>query len=105
MQCDTLPRFELLVVVVWVVVEVSATYSRVSSVSVERSEENQTMVLWCLQIKYAPPPLLSLSVFLSITIQPQRYARHDKRSKLPKWIQKYMTDDKCNLSADEVCLP
>eukprot|EP00051_Salpingoeca_urceolata_P018231 m.254711 g.254711 ORF g.254711 m.254711 type:complete len:754 (+) comp19149_c0_seq6:448-2709(+) len=31
----------------------------------------------------------------------QRFARQDKRSKLPRWIQGYMTDANCNLSADE----
>eukprot|EP00047_Mylnosiga_fluctuans_P020695 m.95243 g.95243 ORF g.95243 m.95243 type:complete len:285 (+) comp8595_c0_seq1:1734-2588(+) len=31
----------------------------------------------------------------------QRYARADKRTKLPKWIQKYLTDDHSNLTADE----
>jgi hypothetical protein len=32
----------------------------------------------------------------------QRFARTDKRSKIPKWIQKYLTDAHVNLSAEEV---
>ncbi|KJE90279.1 hypothetical protein CAOG_08527 [Capsaspora owczarzaki ATCC 30864] len=31
----------------------------------------------------------------------KRFARLDKKGKLPKWIQQYMTDDLCNLSVDE----
>lgn len=31
----------------------------------------------------------------------KRFARHDKRSKLPKWIQTYLTDNMCNLTVDE----
>lgn len=32
----------------------------------------------------------------------KRFARADKRGKLPKWIQEYMKDSVCNLSTDEV---
>lgn len=32
----------------------------------------------------------------------QRYTREDKRSKLPKWIQKYMERTNLDLSTDEV---
>jgi DNA excision repair protein ERCC-2 len=31
----------------------------------------------------------------------KRFARQDKRSKLPKWIQEYLTDNNCNLSTEE----
>ena len=31
----------------------------------------------------------------------QRFSRIDKRSKLPKWIQEYLTDNLCNLSTEE----
>ncbi|XP_074655950.1 general transcription and DNA repair factor IIH helicase subunit XPD-like isoform X2 [Tubulanus polymorphus] len=31
----------------------------------------------------------------------RRFARNDKRGKLPKWIQEYLSDSKCNLSTDE----
>jgi len=29
-----------------------------------------------------------------------RYAKHDKRSKLPAWIQQFMSDSLCNMSTD-----
>ncbi|KAK9508669.1 hypothetical protein O3M35_006172 [Rhynocoris fuscipes] len=31
----------------------------------------------------------------------KRFGRADKRSKLPKWIQEYLSDDLCNLSTEE----
>ena len=31
----------------------------------------------------------------------KRFARADKRSKLPKWIQEHLVDNKCNLSTEE----
>jgi len=31
----------------------------------------------------------------------QRFARNDKRGKLPKWIQEHLKDSVCNLSTDE----
>lgn len=31
----------------------------------------------------------------------QRFSRSDKRSKLPRWIQEYLLDSKCNLSTEE----
>lgn len=31
----------------------------------------------------------------------QRFARADKRSKIPRWIQEYLKDGLCNLSVDE----
>lgn len=31
----------------------------------------------------------------------KRFSRQDKRSKLPKWIQEYLTDSYCNLSTEE----
>lgn len=31
----------------------------------------------------------------------QRFSRSDKRSKLPRWIQEYLMDSKCNLSTEE----
>ncbi|KAI5743460.1 hypothetical protein M8J77_018470 [Diaphorina citri] len=31
----------------------------------------------------------------------KRFARSDKRSKLPKWIQEYLTDNLTNLSTEE----
>ncbi|KAF4530161.1 hypothetical protein B566_EDAN001418 [Ephemera danica] len=31
----------------------------------------------------------------------KRFSRADKRSKLPKWIQEYLTDSLCNLSTEE----
>lgn len=31
----------------------------------------------------------------------KRFARSDKRSKLPKWIQAHLTDSLCNLSTEE----
>ncbi|ESP02287.1 hypothetical protein LOTGIDRAFT_238022 [Lottia gigantea] len=31
----------------------------------------------------------------------KRFARADKRGKLPRWIQEYLTDNLCNLSTDE----
>lgn len=31
----------------------------------------------------------------------KRFARQDKRSKLPKWIQEYLTDNHVNLSTEE----
>lgn len=31
----------------------------------------------------------------------KRFSRHDKRSKLPKWIQEHLTDNYCNLSTEE----
>lgn len=31
----------------------------------------------------------------------KRFSRQDKRSKLPKWIQEYLTDNYCNLSTEE----
>ena len=31
----------------------------------------------------------------------QRFARNDKRNKLPKWIQEHLKDNVCNLSTDE----
>ncbi|KAF2350788.1 DNA helicase (DNA repair) Rad3 type [Trinorchestia longiramus] len=38
----------------------------------------------------------------------KRFARADKRCKLPKWIQEHLTDNKCNLSTEEavqLCRP
>lgn len=32
---------------------------------------------------------------------PQRFARYDKKGKLPKWIQEYLKDSVCNLSIEE----
>jgi len=32
---------------------------------------------------------------------PQRFARNDKRGKLPKWIQEHLKETMCNLSTDE----
>lgn len=34
----------------------------------------------------------------------QRFARSDKRQKLPKWIQEHLKDSLCNLSTDEAVL-
>lgn len=31
----------------------------------------------------------------------KRFARADKRSKLPKWIQEHLKDSLCNLSTEE----
>lgn len=31
----------------------------------------------------------------------KRFARKDKRSKLPRWIQDHLTDENCNLSTEE----
>lgn len=31
----------------------------------------------------------------------KRFARQDKRSRLPKWIQEHLTDNHCNLSTEE----
>ena len=31
----------------------------------------------------------------------KRFARQDKRSKLPRWIQEYLTDNYVNLSTEE----
>lgn len=31
----------------------------------------------------------------------QRFSRYDKKSKLPKWIQEYLSDSMCNLSIEE----
>lgn len=31
----------------------------------------------------------------------QRFARYDKRGKLPKWIQEHLKDSLCNLSIEE----
>jgi len=31
----------------------------------------------------------------------QRFARNDKRNKLPMWIQEHIKDNVCNLSTDE----
>ncbi|KAK6180727.1 hypothetical protein SNE40_008725 [Patella caerulea] len=31
----------------------------------------------------------------------KRFARADKRGKLPRWIQEHLTDNLCNLSTDE----
>lgn len=31
----------------------------------------------------------------------KRFAKKDKRSKLPRWIQDYLSDDNCNLSTEE----
>lgn len=31
----------------------------------------------------------------------KRFARSDKRSKLPKWIQEHLKDSLCNLSTEE----
>lgn len=31
----------------------------------------------------------------------KRFARADKRSKLPKWIQEHLRDSLCNLSTEE----
>jgi len=33
----------------------------------------------------------------------KRFARADKRSKLPKWIQEHLVDSNCNLSTEEAC--
>lgn len=32
---------------------------------------------------------------------PQRYARSDKRGKLPRWIQEHISDGSLNLTVDE----
>ena len=31
----------------------------------------------------------------------KRFSRSDKKSKLPKWIQEYLLDSKCDLSTEE----
>lgn len=31
----------------------------------------------------------------------KRFAKADKRTKLPRWIQEYLADSKCNLSTEE----
>ena len=31
----------------------------------------------------------------------QRFARADKRGKIPRWIQEHLSDNLCNLSTDE----
>lgn len=33
--------------------------------------------------------------------RPQRYARADKRGKLPRWIQEHINDGSLNLTVDE----
>lgn len=40
-------------------------------------------------------------VVMILLIFVQRFARADKRSKIPRWIQEYLKDGLCNLSVDE----
>lgn len=36
-----------------------------------------------------------------LPLPPQRFARADKRGKLPRWIQEHLTDSNLNLTVDE----
>lgn len=38
----------------------------------------------------------------AVRADPQRFARYDKRGKLPRWIQQYLTERTVNMSVDEV---
>lgn len=49
-----------------------------------------------LIISVAPPERLVILLFFS-----QRYARADKRGKLPRWIQEHISDGSLNLTVDE----
>lgn len=44
---------------------------------------------------------ISLQLLKPSESHPQRYARADKRGKLPRWIQEHITDGSLNLTIDE----
>lgn len=75
------------------------------SVWAEPSEARQTTDSWFLQTRCVRRELLPTNLSVKgcngCACVPQRYARADKRGKLPRWIQEHISDGSLNLTLDE----
>jgi DNA excision repair protein ERCC-2 len=74
------------------------------SVSVVPYGERRTGVSWSLRIRfvggYYPLSLKVKRELNALSCCAQRFARADKRAKLPRWINQYITETAANLSTD-----